>query len=174
MRKKERNKKKKKVVIILLIVVVAVLAACLIWQNWPKEADSSAERDPNAALGQLEGKSGQEVVDELNKIVEQGMFNVAINTKVKMENGKSEADLRIENIPANHYLMKVQITLDDTDEVIYTSGLIEPNYHIQSAKLDKELEKGTYKATALFMACDMDTGDVVGRASVQFEIQVLN
>lgn len=173
MRRKEENEKKKKVVIILLIVAVAVLAACLVWQNRPKEAPS-AERDPNAALGQLEGKSGQEVVDELNKIVEQGMFNVAINTKVKMENGKSEADLRIENIPANHYLMKVQITLDDTGEVIYTSGLIEPNYHIQSAKLDKELGKGTYKATALFMACDMETGDVVGKASVQFEIQVLN
>jgi len=173
-RKKEGNEKKKKAVIILLVAAVAVLAACLVWQNWTKEEPSSAKRDPNAALGQLEGKSEKEIRDELNRIVEEGMFNVSINTKVKMENGKSEADLRIENVPSNHYLMKVQITLDDTGEVIYTSGLIEPNYHIQSAPLDQELEKGAYKATALFMACDTDTGDVIGKTSVQFEIQVLN
>ena len=68
--------------------------------------------------------------------------------------------------------MSVQIPLDDTGEVIYETGIIDPGYHIQSDKLDRPLEKGVYPATAMFTAYDPETGDEVGRAGAKISITV--
>lgn len=100
------------------------------------------------------------------------MFNISINSTVFLPSGKDEAELRIENIAANHHLMSVELTRDDTGEVLYTSGLIEPGYYIQSVPLNVVLPKGTYAATALFTAYDLDTEDPVGQAAAQITIEV--
>lgn len=102
------------------------------------------------------------------------MFNISINSAVTMEDGSSEAELRIENIEANHHLMRVEITLDDTGEVLYTSGLIEPGYHIQSVPLNRVLPAGTYAATALFTAYDPATEEEAGKAAAKIIITVEN
>lgn len=70
--------------------------------------------------------------------------------------------------------MQVLITLDDTGELIYETGLIEPNHHIQSAKLDVELEKGEYLATAVFNAYDPETEEYIGSAGAKLTITVLS
>ena len=102
------------------------------------------------------------------------MFNISINTAPTFENGKAEGPLQIENVPGNRYLMQVLITLDDTGELIYETGLIEPNHHIQSAKLDVELEKGEYLATAVFNAYDPETEEYIGSAGAKLTITVLS
>ncbi len=63
------------------------------------------------------------------------MFQISIASEVTMENGASEAPLQIENVPGNRYLMQVSITQDGTGELLYESGILDPNYHIQTAPL---------------------------------------
>lgn len=156
----------------LVVAVVAVLVACFF--AFRSCSPSSEGRDPNAALGQLEGKTQEEIQAELDRIVEEGMFNISISSIVKFEDGQSEGDLRIENVPNNPYLMKVEISRDDTGEVVYASGMIEPNHHIQSAKLSVDLDAGDYPCTAVFYAHDPETEELVGQAAAKLTISVLN
>lgn len=126
-------------------------------------------------LGQLDGKTKEEIQAELDRIVEEGMFNIAIANVIQLPNGSSEGEFSIENSPANRYNMQVDITVADTGETIYTSGILEPNYHIQYAKLDTPLSKGTYNCIATFHALDPDKENAeVGQASAAITIVVVN
>lgn len=154
---------------VALAVVTAVVACAFLYRAYTVPP---AERDPNAALGQLDGKTPEEIQAELNRVVEEGMFNVSISSTVSFEDGEAEGELRIENVPGNRYLMKVQITADGTGEVLYTSGLIEPNHHIERARLDVDMEAGTYPCTAVFYAYEPDTEESVGQAAVKMTITV--
>lgn len=157
----------------VVVAVVAVLVACFF--AFRSCAPSSGEgRDPNASLGQLEGKTQEEIQSELDRVVEEGMFNISISSLVKFEDGQSEGELRIENVPNNPYLMKVEITRDDTGDVVYTSGMIEPNHHIQSAKLAVDLDAGDYPCTATFYAHDPETEELIGQAAAKLTISILN
>ncbi len=172
---KERKKKKPLIlVIILLAAVITLLIMLLVRQNKPQEVIAPGMRDAGALIGQIDGKTDEEIQAELDRIVDEGMFNISINTDIAMKNGDEEAELRIENVPGNKYLMKVKITLDDSGEVLYTSGLIEPNYHIQSAKFSKALAKGAYAATATFTALNPDTEEAIGNAAAKITITVEN
>ncbi len=157
-----------------LLVVIGVLVFLLLRPEDGGQTVTEKNRDPNAAVGQYVGKSQQEIQDELDKIVQEGMFNISINSSVTMAKGSDEAELRIENIAANHHLMSVEVTLDDTGEVIYASGLIEPGYYIQSVPLDTVLAKGTYAATAVFTAYDSEAEATVGQAAAKITITVEN
>ena len=156
----------------VLLIVIGVLVFLLLRPRDGGQTVTEKKRDPNAAVGQYEGKTQEEIQAELDKIVEEGMFNISINSTVTMAKGSDEAELRIENIAANHHLMSVEITLDDTGEGIYTSGLIEPGYYIQSVPLDVVLAKGTYAATAVFTAYDSETEASVGQAAAKITIKV--
>ena len=157
--------------IIIIVLIVLMLRSC---PGEEKHIITDYDRDPNASIGQLEGKTAEEIQAELNRIVEEGMFNISINATPVFPNGSAAGSLKIENIPANHYNMRVTITLDETGEVIYRSGIIEPNHHIETAPLDVPLPKGTHAATATFTAYEPDTNEVMGHAAARISILVEN
>ncbi|MBC3939695.1 MULTISPECIES: hypothetical protein [Anaerotruncus] len=156
---------------VVILILVGVIAWLLLR---PQEQPAGLTRAADAQLGQLEGKTEEQIVEELNRIVEEGMFNISINTQPEFPDGSSPGNLCIENSPANHYLMVVEITLNDTGEKVYTSGALEPNYHIQEAKLDRALAKGTYPATATFYAYTADTQELVGTAGAEMQLIIQN
>ena len=156
---------------VVILILVGVIAWLLLR---PQEQPAGLTRAADAQLGQLEGKTEEQIVEELNRIVEEGMFNISINTQPEFPDGSSPGNLCIENSPANHYLMVVEITLNDTGEKVYTSGALEPNYHIQEAKLDRALAKGTYPATATFYAYTADTQELVGTAGAEMQPIIQN
>ena len=129
-------------------------------------------RDPNAALGQLEGKTPEELQAELDRIVQEGMFNISIASYVEFPNGAAEGEVRIENVPGNHYLMQVEVVRDDTGETVYRTGMIEPNHHIQRAQLDVDLDAGSYPCTAVFYAFEPGTEEPVGQAAAKMTVVV--
>lgn len=135
-------------------------------------SDGREPRDPNAALGQLAGKSAEEVQAALGDLVAEGMFSISIASVAEFPDGSSEGELRIENAPNNRYLMKVTVMRDDTGETVYKSGVIEPNHHIQRARLAVGLPAGTYPCTASFEALDPDTEEPVGRAEASVRVVV--
>ncbi len=170
-------KKKKKpasfwvAIITAIIAIVAVVIICLFaFQS----CDGSPLYDSNAASGQLEGKTPEEIQAELDRQVEEGMFNISIASTVEFQDGASEGELRIENVPGNRYLMQVTITDDANGEVYYQTNLIKPDQHIQKDVLMKDLDPGTYNCTAIFTAYDPDTIEEVGQAAAKMTITVLN
>lgn len=156
------------IIIAALALVAALVAGAFLFLN----STQTFGQHRSGLLGQLDGKSEEEIIAELNRVVEEGMFNISIANVVRLQTGNSEGEFNIENSPANRYLMQVDISLADTGEVIYSSDIIEPNYHIKYAKLDTVLPAGTYNCVATFHALDPETEQEIGQAACAMTIIV--
>lgn len=158
--------------VVCVAVVVLAMACVWAWRAFHPVREQLDPRDPNASMGQLEGKTPEEIQAELDRIVDEGMFGISIAPVVYFADGGSEGEVRIENVPGNRYDMRVSIVLDEDGRTVYESGVIEPNRHIQTAPLSATLSAGSYPATALFAALDRQTGVEVGQASAKITLVV--
>lgn len=154
-----------KAAVALLLIFVLLLGGLVCWFVFFKpETDKSVkggEREAAALEGSIQRMSEEEIQKALNDIVDEGMFRISIASDIIAVQG-STAEIRIENNPQNRYVMQVDLFLDETGELIYSTDLIDPGYYIQAAKLDKEPEPGTYEATAIFTALYPDNEEIVG------------
>lgn len=172
---RETKQKKSRIVPILIIVIIVIeaVAGYLIYQNVAK-SDKRFDIDQAAKDGFFDDKSQEDIEALLSQVVEDGMFNISINSNPVFEDGNSEGNLRIENVPNNPYYMTVRITRDDTGETVYESAGIKQGQYIQNDKLDVALGKGTYPCTATFTAVDPKTLEAVGTAGAKINVFVLN
>lgn len=169
--KLHRKKTVKRIITAVVVILMLLFGAILTWQVMT--APDALEMSVRAELGQLEGKSNDEIEAALNRVVEEGYMNISINVNPTFVNGTSEGTLQIENGPANKYDQYVTITRDDTGEIIYKSGLLPPNHHIREDVLLADLEAGDYLCTASFVAYDEEQNEV-GMASAKITITVLS
>ena len=130
--------------------------------------------DENATIGILPGVDIETRRAELQNILDRTMIAFSINTSPVFLNGTSAGNLLIENPGNNAKLLQISIYIDDSNEEIYASKFLKPGTYIESVKLDKVLEKGTYDATAYFSAYDEETGEYIGRVGAQITITVQN
>ena len=177
------NKKKLNTVIALGVAAVLLAGSAMLavhlWGNADKPADVVDDTsaglvfDEAAVEGGWESLSQEEVEAKLNEQLEEGMINISMNTSPWFEDDTSLGNLMIVNETINRHPQKVEIVRNDTGEVIYTSGAIPVGSKIEAAKLDVELEAGSYECTALFHNLD-DTGNIIGSAGAIITITIKN
>lgn len=182
--KNQGNKGRKRIVIVLLALLLLLLVLLLRFFGvflfpWEKNTVPVVAGDPfpavgDAEQGHLSGMTEAELMEQMQRIADASQFSFKINARPVFKDGDSEGNLRIENPGYNIYPMVVQITLDDTGEVIYDSGGILPDQHINNAKLSKSLSKGAYAATADLYAYDPDTLEYQGQSAVKLTITIEN
>lgn len=161
-------------VILLMFLIIGLLVFIIVRPSNQMVAGSAPRKDPTAQTGELKDKTREEIIEELNKIVESGYFNVQINTDINLHDGNSEADVRIQNDASNNFDMGVRIYLKGTGDTVYQSGVIERGQFIQDTKFDVPLAKGEYEAIAEFTAYDPATLSEQGKSNVEVRITVLN
>ena len=110
---------------------------------------------------------------ELNSAVEEGMLAFSINATPFMKNGRATANLLVENPPENTMRFTITIRRDDSGEMIYQSGYLDPEQYIDDVPLDVEMPKGEYPCTAYFDAYRISDNAYVGRAGAQITLYVL-
>ena len=145
----------KKILISLIIATILtlllVLAICF----------CSGWIDPNSQMGAYDNISQE----DLNATVAEGEMNVSIANTIVFENGsEGEGKARIYNHKNNHVNQKVSLYLGDQPtehDKIYESGAIEPHHHIDTIKINKYLEPGTYNAIAVITGYEQDSGDAL-------------
>lgn len=155
----EKKKSKKKWLIGLLILLLLIGGTLLTlyklgYFDKPNEdgimiAAGLQEGTPASGEAGEPGANGTEAMD------------ISLNGKPVFADGESTGDLYIVNPETNLLYMNVEITLDDTGEVIYDSGGIPPNHYIDNDKLAVVLTKGEYAATARVTLYDPDNQDAV-------------
>ena len=150
-----------------LLTALALAAAAFLLGNTDDWLEPAAEQ------GRYEGWDEQAVRDDLDRQVEEGMMAVSISSSIAFDDGQAEGEARIENVPGNRVDQKVVITLDDTGEVLYASKALEPGTHVQRIRLSRDLDPGTYAATAVFTGYDRETHAQRGSAGVQVTLHVL-
>ncbi len=174
--KKSKKKTTRNIITVIVILLLMLIAGLLLWQNFGPGRDDAAllEDGIKAKLGQLEDKSNDEIQAALDEVIEEGSIRVSINMNPVFPDGGSKGTLKLENHPNNHYNQRVVITLDETGEELYNSGLMPVNSNIYEDVLEVDLDQGEYEATAVFTAYDTETDAEVGQALAQIRISVLN
>jgi hypothetical protein len=124
--------------------------------------------------GRIDQMSDEELQSELDRVVEEGMFNISIASAIVFCTSDGEGEARIENVASNRYNMQVDIFLDDTGECIYSSQLIRPGYSIEKIHSEKPLPPGEYEATAVFTALTLEENQQYGQAAAQIRLYVLD
>lgn len=170
------KKRKKPVLAAVVFLLLLALAGGLIW--WftrPKMDDTTRYWFDKAAVdGTLEGKTPQELQGLLDRVVEEGMVNVAINTVVVFEDGGAEGSLGIENVKENPFYMRVVLTNDADGSVLYESAGLKPGQYIDKITLTQRLPAGEYACTATEYLTDPDTLEDVGYVRVEVKLIVKN
>lgn len=121
-----------------------------------------------------DGQNKKDVVADLNKQVEDGMITMSMNTEPVFKDGSSKGNLLIENDNSNKHPQVVQIYIQDSNKLIYTSGMIPVGKSIQEDNLDVNLDKGTYKCVAYFNAVDESTGKKLGTSGANIIVHIQN
>lgn len=161
------NRKRNRIIAGIIIVIVAI-AVCI----GISFALGGGFYDNASKEGQAPYKTDDEIQAEIDRSVEDGMLNISIASIIEFADGTSSGTAYIENVPSNKYVMKVTITLDDNDEVVYESGGIKPDSYIETIELKKDLDAGTYPATATFTAYEPDSLEEVGQAAAKITLVV--
>ena len=162
----QNNKKKKRNKITIVIIVLISLLLFLVRCNPLRSDISKGEIDWD------QPRASRDLQAEIDKAVEQGMFNVFMNTNVVFKDGQSKGNMMIQNIETNRYPMYVEIYHDNT--LLYKSDIIDPGYKIEEAKLDTPLSKGTYDCTAYFYVTDNNKEEVQNKIGLNIKITVNN
>lgn len=154
---------------IAFVVAFIFLIVVFVWWFFSNSDDFF---DDSVQPGQANYKTEEEIQAELNKVVEEGMLNISIASVIEFDSGTSEGIAYIENSPANHYVITVAIALDDTGEVVYQSGGMKPDTYIEKITLSRDLDAGSYPATATFTAYDMNTLEEIGQAAAKVVLAI--
>ena len=168
------SKSKKRVLIVAGIALLLAVTISVCYFIFTKNSKTDLVYDDNATTGIMPGTDIDKRKEELQEMLDRSMIAFSINTSPVFINGTSEGNLLIENPGNNAKLLKISIQINDTEEEVYTSNYFNPGTYIESAKLDKVLEKGTYDATAYFSAYEEETGEYIGKTGAQIAITVQN
>lgn len=76
------------------------------------------------------------------------------------------------DVDQNVYYLKFTISLKENDEVIYSTDLIKPGYHIKDIVLNRELEVGDYKASILIEPYKSDRASKCNSGQVDIILHV--
>ncbi|MDR1299853.1 MAG: hypothetical protein LBJ84_06355 [Oscillospiraceae bacterium] len=167
-----------------LAAALLLTAALLRWQglfrfSWehppPPAAIVAGDLFPGqggAEYGHLPDMTPEQIMEQMQKAADAAYFSFKINARPIFEDGMSKGNLGIENPSYNIYPMVVQIFLDGTNELIYDSGGILPDQHIDNAELATALAAGTYNATAYLNAYDPGTQEFQGKQAATLVITV--
>lgn len=178
--KNVQNKVAKRKTTAVLLSLVTVVSLCIFATSCGSSTSTGENEakkpgiswDVNAEEGGLTQKSEEEIQEELNKKVEEGMINISMNTAPIFETGTSKGNLLIVNSERNNHPQVVYIVLKDTGEEIYRSGAIAVGSKIEQAALDVDLDPGIYNCVAYFNNVNVETGEVLGTAGAEIQITV--
>lgn len=173
-----------KMLLLILMIIVVVVAGgigVLYHFNTNKETanqltDQRGSKmflpDANAEEGGLDGESLTEMYHEMLDKAEKGNIIVNFSETILLNSGSTEAEVQIANPVENNTPMQFVISLADTGEKVYESGLIPLGSHITTAEFTRNFEPGEYPAVLTYNAIDEESSEIVSYVSVSVTITV--
>lgn len=169
----EKEVKNHKIAIIISYIFLSILFL-LFFLFKCQCGNSNYNEISKGSIEIVEPHSNRDLQEEVNKALNDGMFNIFMNTVPTFENGKSKGNLLIQNIESNNVPVIVEIYEKDGNELIYKSEKLLPGYKIEEAQLSKELEKGTYDCIAYFNILDETNDEITNKIGLNLKISIEN
>lgn len=167
-------------VMILVVIVILLLLRCcgdqpgidILDDEIPLGDVFDLALDEEA--GERDEVSKEEIVEELNRKVSEGMITISMNLTPTFYDGSSKGNLLIVNENSNNYPQIVQIYENATGRLLYESGLIPVGQTVKQSRLATLLPAGEYHCTACFHNIDPGSGRSLGMAAALIQINVLH
>lgn len=167
-----KPKKKNGLVILLVILLLAALAVggYFVWQHF----NQKDVMEPNATIGIMPGKTDQEIIDELNRKVDERSIALTINPTPVAENGTSDVNWMYENPQSNEKYTRLEVFLDDTEELIYETGMMVNGSYVEAAPMKVDLPAGTYTCTAYVHGYRLSDQSYLGQVAAGLTLTIQN
>lgn len=160
----KKNNKKKIIIIISIFLVVIVAVAVFLWLRRPKN--------------EITEENYKQIKEDMDNQVQEGYFETYMNTDWTFPDGTSEtADAILGNSPNNKKPIRCEILMADTEEVLYSTGVLPVGAELPPFKLDVDLDAGTYDAVCMVYLLDEEedgTYTDYSNAGFNVTINVLN
>lgn len=118
-----------------------------------------------------ERRSEAEWAELLQQQADASHLRFSINTAPTVDQN-GEIDWMLENAVENHMELRAEVTLEQDGRLIYQSPALPPGGQVLSAPPLVTLPAGEHQAQATLRAHDMESGEVVGQATVALTITV--
>jgi len=149
---------------VAFIALASVVVYLLFYINNNKEEEKKDTRPTVATEDNID-----EVIDAMDEPVEDGYYEVTMNTSWNFKDGSSNAF--VENSINNKRTVYFDVTLSDTGELVYSSPYIPVGEKIQNFDLDTNLASGSYNALVTYHLVD-ENNEEVSNLSVTVTFQV--
>lgn len=158
----EIKKKKKKRIIVIICILLLIIAAVAIflWLRRPK--------------GVMTEENYKKIMEDMGDEVKEGYFETYMNTAWTFPDGASEStDALLGNSPNNKKPIRCEVLLADTEEVIYSTGVLPVGAELPPFKLDVDLDAGTYDAVCMvYLLDEEEDGSYTDYSSAGFNVTI--
>lgn len=162
----------------LIIVIIALVAVVFIVLSSNK---SNNNITPPTSNHLTSGKGTIITPDNADKVLNEtkiangdASYRTIMNVEWNFANGSAvSTDAYVENSTSNSRTVYFVVTLDGTNEVVYTSPYIPVGSALKDIKLDSNLKKGDYKAVVTYYLVD-DNYKEITSVAVYVTLHVLN
>lgn len=171
---KQPENKRKRLLLLLLLLLLLSVGGYFVYQHF-----NQPDTPVTVVSGEFlpDGKdaskiSEKELQNMAQKKVDASQFNMVFAPTATVDQDMT-SDLFIQNPAHNGHPINVEIRLKGSNDLVYTSGAMQPGYEIKGATLEKKLEKGEHQATALFSIYDDTTKEKRGQvaAAITFHVE---
>lgn len=163
-----KNKKKKALIatgVIVILVLVGVIIY-LLTRPEPKPVDDKGIRGTVVT---------EDNMDKLrDEPVEAGYYECSMNVDWNFKDSASPSyDAYVANVETNTNTVYFDLTLADTDELVYSSPYIPLGEKLTDIQLDTKLKAGDYPAVATYYLVDEDK-NVLSNVSIGLTLHIEN
>lgn len=169
-KKKDSNQKKKLITVIILLLLLIGGGVTYKILSKPTNQLSGGNFLPEGKDAKKMSK--EELEKAAQKAVDESEFTLSILPEASFPDGKSKGNIYIKNELNNAFPISVEVVEDESGDVIYESGAINPGEEITEGTLSKNLSKGTYKCTAKVSIYDPKTKEFKGQTAAEMEVDV--
>jgi hypothetical protein len=164
---KKKELSGKQVTLILgSVAIVAAAVVAIVLLTRPAEAPASAVRVIDQAYV-------TEIQEDIQDKVDQGMFETYMTTTWSFASGESpSSDAVMGNSVNNNYPFWFELTLADTGEVLFESGLLPVGTQIESITLSKDLPAGRYAAKVSIHMVDENNNPIDTNAAFNVTLNI--
>ena len=168
----EAKKKKRRLILALLVLLLGVAGGISYKMLTPKSEASLSTGNFLPDGKDAKKMSAAELKKAQQDAVDASEFTLSILPEASFPDGKSLGNIYIRNEVKNAYPIAVEVVEDESGDVIYESGAIQPGEEITEGTLSKNLAKGTYTCTAKVSIYDPETKEFRGQTAAAMEVEV--
>lgn len=160
----KKNNKKTAVIIGGVLLLAAVVGTTVFLKTRKEEPEGYTINEENY----------QQIQEDIGNEVKEGYFETYMNTDWAFPDGASETtNAVLGNSPNNKKPIRCEVLLEDTEEVVFSTGVIPVGAELPAFKLDVDLDAGTYDAVCMvYLLDETEDGTYVDYSSAGFNVTI--